>query len=1077
MPAKMHQVFFKLAIIQIAALHLLILPQPTFAQEAGFFLDEWQEKSAVIPDYKMVPKTGTPSSANINVDMGQEENKVPAYIFGNNAVTWDNGLRGNATAMKDLQNLDPHVLRWPGGNLSSEYFWNLAASQRPGDIPADMNPWYGQNTANWQMSVDEYYDLLGQTNSTGIICVNLSYARYGTGPDPVAKAAHMAAEWVRYDHGRSKFWELGNENFGNWEAGYQIDPATNQDGQPEYISGQLYGQHCRVFIDSMRAAAAETGVEIRIGVVAYDAENSYDPIQTNWNEGMMPEVGDLADFLIVHSYFTPYQENSTVSRILNSHVVPGEIMSVMVNDMAEAGKPMIPVAFTEWNIFAEGSMQQVSYINGMLSALVLGEFVRNDYGLGARWDLVNGWNNGNDHGMFATGEPGVDPYNPRPAFFYMYYFQKYFGDRMVHSTVSGNNNVVAFASSYSSGEAGLVIVNKSTSNETVSIVMDHFEPGKRYYYHTLTGGDDNGDFSRKVYINGYGTAEEGGGPDHYETIKAFASEIEGGIKVGLPSLSVVYLMVEKNPPLSYVSSKIDGDPSVISIALSGSFEIAESPAGFEVLANGSDLLTVTGIEADTADSLRLLILLDRDVLPGDEITLSYSGGSVISRDSVPLAPFSNLPVENLLPGAVPILAGAVTSHDGTMIFLDFHMGMQLSGPSAASFELTLLDETNRVIGISDVTIDDEDATKILIYPSESMFLENDLVLSYSGTRVMSTEGTLLKPFDAFPVTNEAPGIPPELLSASVPDPGFSLELLFTKSMMDPSVYGPSFTVKVNDEIRDIDTITSEGKGMTISLADYIRYGDFVTLSYEGTGVTSIDRGQLQVIDNFPVINALPEPNIIGIPGMIEAERFSVKKGMEVVRCADTGGGQNLAYIETGDWVDYEVSVLQTGAHRGTLRIATTSEAGLLVIQTLDSDQPVQDTVALPYTGGEQFWESVAFYIDFHEGRQRIRLTALTPGININWLNLEFGETGLTNVVGSQGFVFYPNPVHDRLTVESDGNNIISAEVVDLTGKRITCTDFKVPMQAVSMEITASPGVYVLKVKSENATFTAKLVIN
>jgi hypothetical protein len=80
-------------------------------------------------------------------------------------------------------------------------------------------------------------------------------------------------------------------------------------------------------------------------------------------------------------------------------------------------------------------------------------------------------------------------------------------------------------------------------------------------------------------------------------------------------------------------------------------------------------------------------------------------------------------------------------------------------------------------------------------------------------------------------------------------------------------------------------------------------------------------------------------------------------------------------------------------------------------------------------------------------------------------------------VGSQGFVFYPNPVHDRLTVESDGNNIISAEVVDLTGKRITCTDFKVPMQAVSMEITASPGVYVLKVKSENATFAAKLVIN
>jgi hypothetical protein len=101
----------------------------------------------------------------------------------------------------------------------------------------------------------------------------------------------------------------------------------------------------------------------------------------------------------------------------------------------------------------------------------------------------------------------------------------------------------------------------------------------------------------------------------------------------------------------------------------------------------------------------------------------------------------------------------------------------------------------------------------------------------------------------------------------------------------------------------------------------------------------------------------------------------------------------------------------------------------------------------------------------------------TPGININWLNLEFGETGLTNFVGVQGFVFYPNPVHDRFTVESDGNNITSVEVIDLTGKRITCNDFNVPMHAVSLEITASPGVYVLKVKSENATFASKLVIN
>ena len=59
----------------------------------------------------------------------------------------------------------------------------------------------------------------------------------------------------RYDNGRTKFWEIGNETYGNWEAGYMIDVTKNQDQQPAVVTGALYGQHVNVFADSMRAAA------------------------------------------------------------------------------------------------------------------------------------------------------------------------------------------------------------------------------------------------------------------------------------------------------------------------------------------------------------------------------------------------------------------------------------------------------------------------------------------------------------------------------------------------------------------------------------------------------------------------------------------------------------------------------------------------------------------------------------------------------------------------------------------------------------------------------------------------------
>ena len=167
--------------------------------------------------------------------------------------------------------------------------------------------------------------------------------------------------------------------------------------------------------------------------------------------------------------------------------------------------------------------------------------------MASRWDLANGWNNGDDHGLFSTGdEPGVAKYAARPAFYYLYYFQKYFGDVMVEATSAGTN-ISVYASLFTSGEAGIVLVNKSNSDEVVELTLQNFKPGSRYYTYTLTGGTDNGLFSRKVYVNGLTTATEGGGPENYESIKAKSTLINGNIRLSVPKYAVVHLIVEKKP--------------------------------------------------------------------------------------------------------------------------------------------------------------------------------------------------------------------------------------------------------------------------------------------------------------------------------------------------------------------------------------------------------------------------------------------------------------------------------------------------------------------------------------------------
>lgn len=538
--------------------HIEPIPtDPEVAKTIGFFLDDWSPKTFSVPAYKDTTLPSSPS-VTVNIDAGTIITKIPNAVFGNNSNSWMTQIVTEPNLMGYLKDLHPQILRFPGGSISDIYFWNSNNGAPPPDAPAklkdsdgndqDAGYWYGKNQDSWTISVDNYYNLRQQIGSQGMITVNYGYARYGTGPDPVAAAAHLAADWVRYDNGRTRYWEIGNEDNGVWEAGYRINTDNNKDGQPMIITGDLYGQHFKIFADSMRAAAKETGATIFIGAQLLEkpAESWQTPTDHTWNTGVLGQVNGSADFYIVHSYFTPYQTNATADVILNTAVDNTNQMMTYLNSVfSQTGAAIKPIALTEWNITSQGSMQQVSFINGMHAAILLGQALQNKYGETSRWDLANGWNNGNDMGLFNIGdEPAATTWNPRPAYFYLYFFKKMIGDRMLKSTVSGSSQVLSYASSFSSGQKGVILVNKGTSAQNVNITSNG-SFGNRFYFYTLTGGSDNGEFSRKVFVNGQGPSGISGGPYNYASIKAYSAENKNGIRVALPPRSVMYLVIDK----------------------------------------------------------------------------------------------------------------------------------------------------------------------------------------------------------------------------------------------------------------------------------------------------------------------------------------------------------------------------------------------------------------------------------------------------------------------------------------------------------------------------------------------------
>ena len=148
--------------------------------------------------------------------------------------------------------------------------------------------------------------------------------------------------------------------------------------------------------------------------------------------------------------------------------------------------------------------------------------------------------------MFNIGdEPDAVPkWNPRPVYYYLYFFEKMRGDRLVSST-STASSIASYASSFTSGETAVALINKSSSAATVQVIVNNFKKGNNFYYYKLNGGTDNGEFSRNVLVNGSASASASGGPPGYKTISPYKTSAADGIAVSIPARGAVYLVIEK----------------------------------------------------------------------------------------------------------------------------------------------------------------------------------------------------------------------------------------------------------------------------------------------------------------------------------------------------------------------------------------------------------------------------------------------------------------------------------------------------------------------------------------------------
>ena len=177
--------------------------------------------------------------------------------------------------------------------------------------------------------------------------------------------------------------------------------------------------------------------------------------------------------------------------------------------------------------------------------------------------------------------------------------------------------------------------------------------------------------------------------------------------------------------------------------------------------------------------------------------------------------------------------------------------------------------------------------------------------------------------------------------------------------------------------------------------------------------------------------------VISLPGTLEAENYTEMSGIQLEDCE--AGGQNVGYIEDGDWLTYRIQPAQNGTYSVELLLASESTGGTF---TLESNGNVLTTISAPVTGGWQNWERVTAEVNLPAGESTLKINVQQGGFNIDKLifSTKAVEADLSGDVNHDGKVSISDAVLlarfvneepvsisaiGRANAECDGDSILS----------------------------------------------------
>lgn len=350
---------------------------------------------------------------------------IAGGIFGINAALWDGDLleaRGAKAQTADyVKRVNHGIIRYPGGLRADDDHWKEILDNK-----------------DWMVDTDEFLEWLKKTGSNAMFTVN-----FGSG------TAEEAAAWVKHTNvtrkANIKYWEIGNEVYGNWHPYYE---KYGKDG------GDIYGKRAREFIVAMKKVDPTIKVAV-LGVLEGD-----------WNEKVLNHTADVADGIIVHHYPQHFGEENDFA-LLSSPQTLDKIYERLHNVVKKHSKnkdKQLEIWLTEWNsVDFNPGVQTLSIVNGLFVADYLGMLAQVGADNAQYWDIHNDLTpEGGDYGYLTRSYEEGCGNCPRPSYWAFKMASDALRGKLVKTTVEGDKEAMITTYLTQKGnKKSLLVVNKS----------------------------------------------------------------------------------------------------------------------------------------------------------------------------------------------------------------------------------------------------------------------------------------------------------------------------------------------------------------------------------------------------------------------------------------------------------------------------------------------------------------------------------------------------------------------------------------------------------------------------------------